>query len=238
MQQKHFTVVKHLSTTRRLLLLIFATEELLDIQKVKLKDLWGSKSLSPVTVSFVPAVFGLCVLKTSTQGEHVSMARGAAVPHSPSRWLWNLYLAFCAEKSKVAVCDGSSAAASYPDATTCGRLSSHCLMCCLGSSLQLSFPHFMYHIFLLTLHPYKPASYFLLRLPHLLSNSDHWTLKGQSHTADFPWLRARRLVFPSAIFLCLHLCSLVGHWSSKTFYIKTLNYWHRPKPFLLNIYPL
>lgn len=88
------------------------------------------------------------------------------------------------------------------------------LMCCLGSSLQLSFSHVMYCIFLLTLLPYKHASYFLLQLTHLFSDSeiasDHWTLKGQSLTSDFPWLRASSLVFPSATFLCLHLCSLVG----------------------------
>lgn len=56
------------------------------------------------------------------------------------------------------------------------------LTCCLSSSLQLSFSHFMYCVFVLTLLPYKHASYFLLQLTHLFNHSEiasaRWTLKG------------------------------------------------------------
>lgn len=118
-QQKYLTVIKQFSTTRTLLPLILSTEGLLgknlekNLRKVTLKDISGTKSLSPVTKSFLAAVDCLGILIPSTRGKHISITLSAAVPHSPSLWLWNLYLAFWAEKSKVAVCDASSTAALY-----------------------------------------------------------------------------------------------------------------------------
>lgn len=191
-QQKYLTVIKQFSTTRTLLPLILSTEGLLgknlekNLRKVTLKDISGTKSLSPVTKSFLPAVDCLGILIPSTRGKHISITLSAAVPHSPSLWLWNLYLAFWAEKSKVAVCDASSTAALYNMLAGFHHTNP---MCCLGSFLQLSISHFMYCMFFQTLLPYKHTSY-LLQLIHLFSDSetasDCWTLTGQSSLQIFP----------------------------------------------------
>lgn len=166
-QQKYLTVIKQFSTTRTLLPLILSTEGLLgknlekNLRKVTLKDISGTKSLSPVTKSFLPAVDCLGILIPSTRGKHISNMLSAAVPHSLSLWLWNLYLAFWAEKSKVAVCDASSTAALYPDATTCGRVSSHKPNVLFGLFLTTFF--FSFYV-LYVLPDFAPIETYLLLL--------------------------------------------------------------------------
>lgn len=84
-QQKYLTVVKQFSKTRRLLPLIFSTEGLSDLQKVKLIGTPGTKSLSTVTRSSLPAAHWLGVLRTSTWGKHRSMVWSTAARH------WDLW---------------------------------------------------------------------------------------------------------------------------------------------------
>lgn len=151
-------------------------------------DLPGTKSLSSVTETFL----------TSTRGEHVSIVPSAALPHSLSLQLWNSYLAFRAEKSKVAGCDVAPLLLRLLEPQHVAGF--HCTTWCA----VWAFAFFSFYFSRLCS---PKTSYFLLQLTHLLSDSenagDRWTLKGQSVTSDFPWFSLATLP-PSVVFTCLH----------------------------------